>query len=239
VPLASATPSAAAYTQPQFINAPYIASTNPAAASVPPARCAAAGPPTDPTARARFGLGAAPKGLFNFAFGSNMSPNKLGGARGLHPVKSLPATSPGYRLAFNHRGGFGNLVAQQAGNACQDNTAAAVAPAPAAPAAAPDAVHGVLHQLTPAELADLMCLEHEYRPVVVWAQPYRSDSKGSGARVSSSSETPPAAAPADKQQQEQIQPELVPAIAFISPPERCIAEGLPPTQRWGLSSCVG
>jgi hypothetical protein len=32
-----------------------------------------------------------------------MSPHKLGGSRGLHPLESKPAVLKGYRLAFNHR----------------------------------------------------------------------------------------------------------------------------------------
>jgi hypothetical protein len=53
---------------------------------------------------ARFGLGGLSlDGVWNFAYGANMSPRKLGGSRGLHPLESVPAVLKGYRPTFNHR----------------------------------------------------------------------------------------------------------------------------------------
>ena len=137
--------------------------------------------------------GGAPIGLcvWNFAYGANMSPTKLGGARGLHPLRSLPACLPGWRLRFTHRGAMGNLVpvgeagappspvgdAEVAREAASARAAdvAEDGPAGAAPHATafmadsaaqkgvPSVVHGVLHLLRPEEYAQLACMEHEYR----------------------------------------------------------------------------
>jgi hypothetical protein len=42
---------------------------------------------------------------------NHMSPRKLGGGSGLHPLGSVPAVLKGYRLAFNHRwGGLGGYI---------------------------------------------------------------------------------------------------------------------------------
>lgn len=62
--------------------------------------------------RLDFGLGGAraDASVWQFAYGANMSPTKLGGARGIHPLESLPAVLPGWRLAFDHRGGMGSLA---------------------------------------------------------------------------------------------------------------------------------
>lgn len=79
-----------------------------------------------------------------------MSPKKLGGSRGLHPLESKPGVLKGYKLRFNHRGGFGNVVPVDAADSSSTATAA------------PDEVHGVLHRLTAAELCTLMNMEHEY-----------------------------------------------------------------------------
>ena len=69
-----------------------------------------------------------------------MDPVKLGSTRGLTALRSKPAVLRGHRLAFNHRGGFGNLV--------QDG--------------AHSVVHGVLHQFSAEHMAKLINMEHEY-----------------------------------------------------------------------------
>jgi hypothetical protein len=138
--------------------------------------------------RARFGLGAASNGIWNFAYGANMSPAKLGGSRGLRPLASQPGKLSGHRLAFNHRGGFGNVVSvdrpsaaaaeerlvTEAGTetiqAADTGKPAAAAPGPRAGDAVAeavlhrpvDAVHGVLHKLRAEDMAMLMNMEHEY-----------------------------------------------------------------------------
>ena len=55
------------------------------------------------TQGAKYGIGALQQGVWYFAFGANISPKKLTGARNITPLESRAATLPGYRLAFNHR----------------------------------------------------------------------------------------------------------------------------------------
>jgi hypothetical protein len=66
----------------------------------------------------------------------------------------------GFRLAFTHRGGFGNVVpfGGRGGEGPQFEQF--------------EGVHGVLHRLPCAELADLTNMEHEYRPVEVEVEAY-------------------------------------------------------------------
>ena len=82
-----------------------------------------------------FGIGAAQQdgSVWQFAYGANMAPRKLNGARGLHPLESLPASLPGWRLAFTHRGGKldqcmrANLAEMVAGRVTDFGTHAPVA----------------------------------------------------------------------------------------------------------------
>lgn len=87
-------------------------------------------------------------------------------------------------------------------------------------------VHGVLHRLSPADMSDLMCMEHEYEPRVVMVQPYR----GQQQQQQQGEEEVEEAAAASAGQQPPVE-QAVPAVAFVSPPERLIREGLPPTRR--------
>lgn len=136
---------------PVAVGVPYIATAGAAegAAAQQPAGSGSSGSGAGAGLAAElFGDIAQPDGsVWNFAFGANMAPRKLNGARGLHPLQSLPAALPGHRLAFTHRGGFGTLVRLAGGEA--------------GPAGLP-AVHGVLHRLSPADYGRLACMEHEY-----------------------------------------------------------------------------
>jgi len=163
-----------------------------------------------------------------------MSPRKLGGSRGLHPQESKPGVLRGYELGFNHRGGFGNIVPAAAAGAGGEESLVEAAGG----AGVEHEVHGVLHRLEPAELSDLMCMEHEYEPVVVMVEPYTNNQQqqqhGEAAQVSG-------AEPQQQQQQQQQvsapyvsqmqSQQLVPALAFQSPAERLIRDGLPPIRR--------
>jgi hypothetical protein len=128
VPLGTATGSAA-YASPQLLNVPYIATVGqPGTSSSIVSNIAHGGMGTAGTAGttapaetpqqvsqqqqqqevhltdpARFGLGGYSAGIWNFAYGANMSPRKLVGSRGRHPLQSVPAVLKGYKLAFNHR----------------------------------------------------------------------------------------------------------------------------------------
>jgi hypothetical protein len=173
-----------------------------------------------------------------------MSPSKVG-SRGLQPAASQPGVLQGYRLAFNHRGGFGNIMpaapaAGAASAAAGGGDADADADAAAAAAPPSNVVHGVLHQRSPAAMATLCCIEHEYEPVVVFVQPYRTLQQQQQPREQSQlqqAEQQQTEQQQTEQQQQQQQQEagqqLVPAIAFVTPPERCTLEGLPPTHRYG------
>lgn len=134
----------------QRVDAPYIATVG--------AACnASAG--GDPGLAQRWGIGAARRdgSVWHFAYGANISATER---RGVHPLESLPAVLPDWRLAFTHRGGMGNLQPLAAGEA--------------GPAGL-GAVHGVLHRLTPAQYGKLACMEHEYRPVEVAVTPYEAE----------------------------------------------------------------
>jgi hypothetical protein len=48
--------------------------------------------------------------VWNFAYGASMSSFKLVNQRNTKPLESVPAVLPGFRLAFNHRGGMGNVM---------------------------------------------------------------------------------------------------------------------------------
>ncbi len=78
------------------------------------------------------------KFIWNFAYGGNMSPGVLIERRGIRPAESVAGCLKDYRLVFNTRG-FPWL----------EPVFANVEPAPGA------AVHGVLHRLTPSQLARL------------------------------------------------------------------------------------
>jgi hypothetical protein len=49
-------------------------------------------------------------GIWNFAFGSNMSAKKVA-SRGMKPWAASRGVLPGWSLMFNHRGGYGNIEA--------------------------------------------------------------------------------------------------------------------------------
>jgi len=138
VPLGGAGP-------PVQVDAPYVAT---------------AGPPfPEASPGGKYGLGSLGGGVNYFAFGANINPHKLIQARRIQPLESSPAVLPGYRLEFNHRGGFGNVVRLQPGEAGPKGLTA---------------VHGVVHCLEPEDIAKLTNMEHEYWPMTVEAQLYES-----------------------------------------------------------------
>lgn len=129
---------------PVRVDAPYLATAGPPA-SMPTSSGSALGAEL-------MGLGAARADgtVWNFAYGANMSPAKLGGARGLHPLESVPARLPGWRLAFTHRGGMGDVQPLAAGEAGEGRPGG------------DGAVHGVLHRLSASQYGALARMEHEY-----------------------------------------------------------------------------
>jgi hypothetical protein len=94
--------------------------------------------------------------VWNFAYGANMSSFKLTQTRNIQPLESIPAILPGYRLAFNHRGGMGNVMEQE-----EDEEGSSQLP-----------VHGVLHKLKLIDYLALLEMEHEYLPIEILAHSY-------------------------------------------------------------------
>ena len=100
--------------------------------------------------------------VWNFGFGANINPWKLQEKRGIRPAEAVCGKVPGWRLLFNHRGGFGNI----------EEVAAADAPRSLSPSVPqPAEVHGILLKLTHEDFGVLAGMEHQYdaKEVVVRA----------------------------------------------------------------------
>lgn len=101
--------------EPVAVGAPYIGTVGDSACLPAPAGDGSAGTTASSSGSssgsqqwpASFGIGAARQdgSVWQFAYGANMCPRKLNGARGLNPLESMPAALPGWRLTFTHRGG--------------------------------------------------------------------------------------------------------------------------------------
>ena len=83
-----------------------------------------------------------PDFVYNFAYGSNMSPKVLSGRRKIHPIESTPGILEGWQLTFDLRGipavepCFGNI---KENGECE--------------------VHGILHRMTGSEFRQLLASE--------------------------------------------------------------------------------
>ncbi len=91
--------------------------------------------------------------IWNFAYGANINETKLRAVRKMMPLDSQPCVLAGWRLAFNHNGGMGNLV--------RDPRAAC---------------HGVAHLLSADDFARLSAMENDYDATPVRVLPYDADS---------------------------------------------------------------
>jgi len=89
--------------------------------------------------------------IWNFAFGSNLHPEKLKGRANLKVKECFPGKLKDWRLAFNLRG-ISWLEPSMAG----------VEPAPG------DEVHGVLLRMSPEEFRKLVLSEGETMPTAKW-----------------------------------------------------------------------
>ncbi|KAG2430715.1 hypothetical protein HYH02_013557 [Chlamydomonas schloesseri] len=147
-----------------------------------------------------------------FAYGGALqaSPRELGA------IESRPAVLAGgsYRLAFNRPGGRANLVPAEA---------AAVASGAGTRPRPPQqqqhqAVHGVLHRLPLETMARLLLVLHEACPMEVACVPCGREP----AAASAGGAAPAAAGAAPGPQAELV------ALAFVAPPERCLAHEAPP-----------
>eukprot|EP00929_Paragymnodinium_shiwhaense_P093629 TRINITY_DN53841_c0_g1_i1.p1 TRINITY_DN53841_c0_g1~~TRINITY_DN53841_c0_g1_i1.p1 ORF type:complete len:726 (-),score=125.51 TRINITY_DN53841_c0_g1_i1:463-2604(-) len=93
--------------------------------------------------------------VWNFAFGANINPWKLESSRGIKPLDAVRGKLPGWRLVFNHRGGFGSI----------EEISAAMP-------GGPDAVHGMLLLLNAQDFATLCSMEHQYEPTELEVEAY-------------------------------------------------------------------
>ena len=85
--------------------------------------------------------------VWYFGFGANINPWKLQVKRGIVPLAQTPGKVPGWRLMFNHKGGMGNV--QPLDTLPPDD--------------GPEAVHGILLELSQRDFEKLCQIEHEYR----------------------------------------------------------------------------
>uniref|UniRef100_A0A7S1J3A5 gamma-glutamylcyclotransferase n=1 Tax=Eutreptiella gymnastica TaxID=73025 RepID=A0A7S1J3A5_9EUGL len=97
---------------------------------------------------------AARKPTYIFSYGANMSTERVR-QRDMVALDCVNTTLEGYRLTFNHRGGYANVVACDLPGAC---------------------VHGVALLLSPGDVARLKRAEYGYKLVDCVMTPY----KGSG-----------------------------------------------------------
>lgn len=109
--------------------------------------------------------------IWNFAFGSNMSKQKVHD-RCLQPVQACRGRLPGWTVLFNHVGGFANIESQE-------KVAAARMDLSRLPSPIPDACHGLLLRLSRRDFAELARQEYAYDTVEVAVEVYPDDS-GSG-----------------------------------------------------------
>lgn len=100
--------------------------------------------------------------VWNFGFGANLDPQKLIQKRGINPLEVIPGSVSGLRLAFNHRGGFGNLVPAEG---CPP--AATLSPNLPQPS-----VNGVLLLLKFGDFETLAGMEHQYEAKEVTVEAY-------------------------------------------------------------------
>ncbi len=109
--------------------------------------------------------------VWNFAFGSNVNPSKVA-SRGMAPSCVLRGVLPGWRLLFNHVGGYGNVEETSviAGNKI-DVTRLSTRRGPPQP----DEVHGVLLKLSRDEFARMAWEEYAYNTVEVPVEVYPED----------------------------------------------------------------
>ncbi|CAE7748833.1 tatD [Symbiodinium sp. KB8] len=94
--------------------------------------------------------------VWYFGFGANINPWKLRERRGIIPLAEIPGKVAGWRLLFNHKGGMGNV--QRLDELPADD--------------GPDAVHGILLQLSTRDFAKLCQIEYEYRTTELNVESY-------------------------------------------------------------------
>ena len=91
--------------------------------------------------------------VWNFAFGANIDPWKLEKKRGINPLQKVRGVLNGYRLLFNHNGGFGNIEPATGSN--EESSLSKKVDHP-------DEVHGMLLKLSLDDFYTLGGMEHLY-----------------------------------------------------------------------------
>lgn len=106
------------------------------------------------------------KYIFNFAFGSNLNPDKVA-SRKMFPKVVLRGVLHAWRLLFNHVGGYGNIESVAMCASSQLDLSTLCSP--------PAEVHGVLLKLTRDEFSRLAWEEYAYDTVEVHVKLYDDD----------------------------------------------------------------
>ena len=110
--------------------------------------------------------------MYNFAFGSNLNADKVK-SRSMRPVQTLRGVLTGWRLLFNHNGGYGNIETDDLCASMSYDLSRLNKP--------PNEVHGVLLKFSRQEFAQLAWEEYAYDTVEVPVAVYAADRKGTGA----------------------------------------------------------
>lgn len=109
------------------------------------------------------------KYVWNFAFGSNLNPGKVESRRML-PAETKRGVLTGWRLLFNHTGGYGNIESAAVCDAQQYDLSRLCG--------SPPEVHGVLLKLSREEFARLAWEEYAYDTIEVAVALYSDDCRG-------------------------------------------------------------
>jgi hypothetical protein len=111
------------------------------------------------------------KFVWNFAFGSNLNPQRVR-SRGMRPSSLRRGVLPGWRLLFNHTGGYGNIEQTEVIKRLGYDTSR-LSPKQAFPP--PDEVHGALLLFSRDDFARLALEEYAYDTVEVPVEIYEED----------------------------------------------------------------
>lgn len=109
--------------------------------------------------------------IWNFGFGANINPWKLEQRRNIHPIgDKLRGKLTGWRLLFDHKGGFGNIINMETETSAHGLNAFE-------PFINENQyeVNGVLLKLTHEDLIKLASMEHEYELHQISIQIYPDD----------------------------------------------------------------
>ena len=108
--------------------------------------------------------------IYNFAFGSNLNPNKVK-SRKMSPTQTLRGKLPNWQLLFNHNGGYGNIeqteIAQNLDVSRLSNNKKGTPQ--------PNEVHGVVLKLSRTEFAQMAWEEYAYNSILVPITIYPED----------------------------------------------------------------